>query len=166
MIGNIEISISSLSSSEVLIIDALSRSYPTAISRSDLLSIAWPNKVVSETSLNVAINNIRANLSCQIGEGKDILLTERGFGYRLTEDPISQKILNVDIPEHVDKYAMTESMRINIVKVLYALIFKKIVLVKGKQVNIIPLLIFLIINITLFIIIVFILSLYIEGASL
>ncbi|MFM5429170.1 transcriptional regulator [Aeromonas veronii] len=84
MLGDINLPLEGLSNTELIILKTLSDAFPDAISREQLIESGWKNKVVSDTSLNVAINSIRKNISGNNGfNGEEIVLTERGFGYKL-----------------------------------------------------------------------------------
>ncbi|QUJ66616.1 winged helix-turn-helix transcriptional regulator [Photobacterium sp. GJ3] len=77
-----KVSESALAPSEILILKVLS--LPDArdgISRDEIIAYAWPGKVVTKNSLNVAMNNIRNTLN-ELNIHPSIV-TLRGFGYQL-----------------------------------------------------------------------------------
>ncbi|PSV43172.1 winged helix-turn-helix domain-containing protein [Photobacterium indicum] len=75
-----------LSKSEVLIVALLSSNHGVTICREHLLECCWPGKVVTHSSLTVAIKNIR-NAFAVIGED-NIIVTEpkKGYSIRLQEN--------------------------------------------------------------------------------
>ena len=77
-----ESSVNLLSISEVKILESLIEE-KTGCSRETLLNVAWQGRVVTGTSLNVAINNIR-KLTKEVG-GPNPIEAIRGFGYKLSE---------------------------------------------------------------------------------
>ncbi|MFQ2218881.1 transcriptional regulator [Aeromonas enteropelogenes] len=93
--GDINLSLEGLSNAELIILKNLSDAYPDAMSRERLIEVGWQDKVVSDTSLNVAINSIRKNISGQNRfNGEEIILTERGFGYKLNKNIIFEDLNN------------------------------------------------------------------------
>ncbi|PSV59391.1 helix-turn-helix domain-containing protein [Photobacterium profundum] len=83
-----------LSKSEILIVALLSSNHGVTICREHLLECCWPGKVVTHSSLTVAIKNIR-NAFAVIGED-NIIVTEpkKGYSIRLQEN---------DAPLHAPK---------------------------------------------------------------
>lgn len=77
-----ESSVNLLSLSEVKILESLIEE-KAGCSRETLLAVAWEGRIVTGTSLNVAINNIR-KLTKEIG-GPNPIDAIRGFGYKLSE---------------------------------------------------------------------------------
>jgi DNA-binding winged helix-turn-helix (wHTH) protein len=75
-----------LSKSEVLIVALLASNHGITICREHLLKCCWPGKVVTHSSLTVAIKNIR-NAFAIIGED-NIIVTEpkKGYSIRLQEN--------------------------------------------------------------------------------
>lgn len=71
-----------LNSSEALIVEYLSKASPSIIDKNVLLDFAWPKKIVSPNSLNVAVKNIREvfESKCMID---DIIQThvKKGFSW-------------------------------------------------------------------------------------
>lgn len=52
-----------------------------AVSRKELLAAGWPNTIVSENSVNMAIRSIRSSTGL-----KDIIITEQGVGYSFNHE--------------------------------------------------------------------------------
>ncbi|MDR8522459.1 winged helix-turn-helix domain-containing protein [Shewanella fidelis] len=77
-----ESSVNQLSLSEVKILESLIEE-KAGCSRETLLTVAWQGRVVTGTSLNVAINNIR-KLTKEV-DGPNPIDAIRGFGYKLSD---------------------------------------------------------------------------------
>lgn len=80
-----ESSVNLLSLSEIKILESLIEEQ-AGCSREMLLDAAWKGRVVTGTSLNVAINNIR-KLTKEVG-GPNPIDAIRGFGYKLSEQVV------------------------------------------------------------------------------
>ncbi|MDO6705107.1 winged helix-turn-helix domain-containing protein [Photobacterium sp. 1_MG-2023] len=86
-----KVSESALAHSEILILNVLS--LPDAkegISRDEIIAYAWPGKVVTKNSLNVAMNNIRNTLN-ELNVNPSII-TLRGYGYQLHHSLIIHQV--------------------------------------------------------------------------
>jgi DNA-binding winged helix-turn-helix (wHTH) protein len=83
-----------LSKSEVLIVALLASNHGVTICREHLLKCCWPGKVVTHSSLTVAIKNIR-NAFSLIGES-NIIVTEPKKGYSI-------RVQEIDSPLHAPK---------------------------------------------------------------
>src|SRR6187200_1958655 len=64
------------------VLEALLRSSPQLVTKTELISIVWPNVIVGENTLHVHVSAIRK----AFGPDRVLLKTASGRGYRLTGD--------------------------------------------------------------------------------
>ncbi|WP_237767915.1 winged helix-turn-helix domain-containing protein [Vibrio bivalvicida] len=74
-----------ISHSEVLILQKLTASPGKTIPREILISECWPGRIVTSSSLNVAIKNLRQAFE-QLGHD-NVIVTDPGKGYLLRREP-------------------------------------------------------------------------------
>ncbi|WP_167494618.1 MULTISPECIES: winged helix-turn-helix domain-containing protein [Vibrio] len=75
----------SLSLSECLIIQHLINHFPQTVERAYLLEHCWPGKVVTGSSLNVAVKNIRTALEQLTSECEILTIQKQGYCIRAKE---------------------------------------------------------------------------------
>ncbi|MEL3925747.1 winged helix-turn-helix domain-containing protein [Aeromonas enteropelogenes] len=158
--GGYSLSLVGFSGTEIAILEELAKMYPDAVSRERLLECGWPNKVVSDTSLNVAINSIRKNIQHQIDVIDEIILTERGFGYRLSSAIYNQTSTNTSFEKNDglfdNKSSVIESTKLNKINLMCH------IPVKYKRTS----LLYMFVNAILLLVNLYILVLYLEVCQL
>ncbi|WP_028766077.1 winged helix-turn-helix domain-containing protein [Shewanella fidelis] len=103
-----ESSVNLLSLSEAKILESLIEEN-AGCSREALLAVAWQGRVVTGTSLNVAINNIR-KLTKEVG-GPNPIDAIRGFGYKLSEQivfTLNDATANIQAEKPLNKQTKNE----------------------------------------------------------
>lgn len=68
-----------------------------AVSRKDLLAAGWPNTIVSENSVNMAVKSIRSSTGL-----KDIITTEQGIGYAFNHEAYLLNVISNYFKENAD----------------------------------------------------------------
>ncbi|NOJ24273.1 winged helix-turn-helix domain-containing protein [Vibrio coralliilyticus] len=104
--GNIN-SLTKLAESDYSVLKNLTLAFPSGLDKETLTELAWPEKIVTESSLKVSIHKLRRVLNDELGLKIQIIYI-RGIGYLLSESialvvkDISQEEL--EIRSNIDRF--------------------------------------------------------------